>query len=280
MWEVTGIAAGLIDLFSARSADIRPLAEQLMADYRREHGRDPDVAARKALPQQANLMTRRAKKQPRTLARMRADWHTQAVKAFGKGIVATIADAAPGPAGRQLELDLTGAPPALELVAGTGPYTRLVDELAARVVASVQEGRSTWTVWNVHAATQRLLRDPATFTARGVGEPDAAGVSALADAVTAAATGPGHSIDLAPAPVVAEPDVLRRAGGESVFTVHAAARYTSPGRPGRRGPAGGRRAHRPGRPAPAPRPRPGRGGRRGVHRPVRGGSWTAGRPPW
>jgi conjugative relaxase-like TrwC/TraI family protein len=228
VWEITGIPAALIEHFSARSADIRPLAEQLMADYRREHGRDPDTAARKALSQQANLMTRQAKKQPRTLARMRADWHAQAVKAFGHDVITTIGDAAPGTAGRQLELDLTAARPTVELVAGTAPYTALVDELAARVVASVQEGRSTWTVWNLHAAAQRLLRDPGTFTGRGVSEPDVAGITVLADAVTAAASGPGHSINLTPAPLVAEPDVLRRPDGASVFTVHAATRYTSP----------------------------------------------------
>jgi hypothetical protein len=51
----------------------------------------------------------------------------------------------------------------------------------------------------------------------------------LADAVTALAVSPAHSLSVEAPALLDEPAELRRSDGESVFTEHAAGRYTSQG---------------------------------------------------
>ena len=94
------------------------------------------------------------------------------------------------------------------------------EALAERAVATVAGRRSTWTVWNVRAEVERLLRAEILFL-----PPERH--RETADAVTALAVSPAFSIECeAPSPLD-EPPQLRRADGESVFTRHGADRFTS-----------------------------------------------------
>ncbi len=87
-------------------------------------------------------------------------------------------------------------------------------------MAFVAARRSTWTVWNVRAEVERLLRtDVPSLPAERHRE--------LADTITALAVSPACSVSLEAPAMLDEPTELRRADGESVFTEHAATRYTS-----------------------------------------------------
>jgi len=89
-------------------------------------------------------------------------------------------------------------------------------------VASVSARRSTWTVWNIRAEVERLLRAEVPFL-----PPERH--RELADAVTALAVFPAHSLSVEAPTLLDERAELRRSDGESVFTEHRAGRYTSQG---------------------------------------------------
>ena len=80
--------------------------------------------------------------------------------------------------------------------------------------------RSIWTVWNVRAEVERLLRTevPALPPQQH---------REIADAVTAIAVSPACSMSVEAPALLNEPPELRRPDGEPVFTEHAADRYTS-----------------------------------------------------
>ena len=59
--EVAGVPAELVEMFSSRRASITPLAQLLAAEFKRQHGREPDARALGALHQLANGLTRRGK---------------------------------------------------------------------------------------------------------------------------------------------------------------------------------------------------------------------------
>jgi hypothetical protein len=95
---------------------------------------------------------------------------------------------------------------------------RWVSQAAGRVVAVMEESRSTWQMWHVRAEAQRQVR-PAGVTA----ERASALVDLLVDEVL-----DRRSIALvARADNIEEPDALRRFDGSSVYTVAGAALYTS-----------------------------------------------------
>jgi limonene-1,2-epoxide hydrolase len=95
------------------------------------------------LAQQATLETRDAKHEPRSLADQRATWHTQAAETLG------------GPDAVQAMIDKT-----LNPISITSPHLD-PDWMAATaemVLAAVEEHRSTWQSWHVHAEAQRQIR--------------------------------------------------------------------------------------------------------------------------
>ncbi|MFG1928530.1 MobF family relaxase [Cryptosporangium sp. NPDC048952] len=212
--EIAGVPAEFVEHFSRRRAAIEARYAQLLAGYRAAHGHDPPAGAAYKLARQANLETRQGKKPPRSLTGMRDQWRHELAEVFGTEGVRRLAAAVPD------------RPPVAEADAPSDPVAvrdatePLVEDLTRRVVAAVGEQRSTWTVWNLRAETERLLR----VDRLAVG-PDQ--VRELADAVVKLAVSPAYSV-LVEAPAVSdEPADLRRADGESVFTEHAAARYTS-----------------------------------------------------
>jgi AAA domain len=154
------------------------------------------------LGQQATLETRDAKHEPRSLAEQRATWLNEAaVLLGGRGAVASMVRTALAHAETATIAD--------------SPW---VAQTADRVLAAMEESRSTWQMWHVRTEAQRPLRTidmPAEHTA--------ALVDLLVDEVL-----DRRPIALAaPHAGIEEPEVLRRFDGSSVYTVAGADLYTS-----------------------------------------------------
>lgn len=201
--EIDGVPPELIQHFSRRRAAIETRYAELRRAYRQEHGREPDNATQLQLSQQATLETRDGKGKTRTLTEQIDDWEVEARGLLGSRRFGRFVSACRGQA---------------EPVRRPSPTETAA--LAAEVVRRVSNERSTWTVWNVHAETERLLR------------PTRLGTPAQREAMTAAvveqATGPDLSIRIRPPELIAEPsELVRSSDGESVFVVHGADRYTS-----------------------------------------------------
>jgi conjugative relaxase-like TrwC/TraI family protein len=204
--EIDGIPTAMISYFSRRRAAIERRYKDLLRDYRDTHGRDPTAAVTHQLARQANLDTRQGKKPPRSLASKRAAWRADLDHRFGRGAAARL---------------MATVPDRPQPCATPGqPATPDLNLLAQRAVAAVASRRSTWTVWNIRAEAERLIRCDLPPIPPGQHRE-------LADAVTALAISPQFSISVEAPALLDEPPGLRRADGESVFTEHAAGRYTS-----------------------------------------------------
>lgn len=204
--EISRVPFGMIEFFSRRRAAIEARYAQLIRDYRREHGHDPSSAVCHQLARQANLDTRQGKKPPRSLAAKRAAWREELTARFGPRALARLAESVPS---------IAPEPTALKQPAAIDP-----EHLAERTVAAVADRRSTWTVWNLRAEAERLLRT--TIPAL---PPDRH--REVAELITTLAASPAFSVSVEAPGMLDEPPELRRGDGESVFDDHAADRYTS-----------------------------------------------------
>ena len=202
--EINGVPYGVISYFSRRRAAIEKRHDQLVRDYRAQHGHDPTAAVTHQLARQATLDTRQGKQPPRSLASKRAAWRADLDGQFGPGAATRLMAIVPG----QPRQPAAPAPP---------PN---LDTIAERTVTTVAHKRSTWTTWNIRAEAERQLRTSAPAL-------DPARHRDLADAITTLATSPRYSISVEAPALLDEPPELRREDGESVFTEHAAGRYTS-----------------------------------------------------
>jgi conjugative relaxase-like TrwC/TraI family protein len=200
--EISHVPFGMIEHFSRRRAQLEARYAQLLREYRREHGHDPDGAACHKLARQANLDTRQDKMPPRSLDQRRAQWRRELTEVFGPGAVRQLMACVPARA----------VPP----VAAAADF----QDLAERTVANVSLHRCTWTVWNLRAEAERVLRAECRFGSLEEHR-------RAAEAVTAVAVSPGMSVCVEAPALLDEPPALRREDGESVFTEHGAARYTS-----------------------------------------------------
>ncbi|GLY33438.1 hypothetical protein Kisp02_68030 [Kineosporia sp. NBRC 101731] len=230
VYEIAGIAPALIKDFSRRRSALTARYDELTSAYRAEHGHDPSAAVAHKLARRANLDTRQEKQPPRSVAAMRATWTQQAITRHGPGTIRQVMAVVPDPERRST-------------AAGRQPVQAVsVQELAAQAVANVAQKRSTWTVWNVRAEAERLVKiavaqqQPITgITASSDPEPEQSPlvISSLTEhqaAVTAVvkrAVSPSVSISIEAPALLAEPDSLQRSDGVSVFVQHAADRYTS-----------------------------------------------------
>jgi AAA domain len=149
-----------------------------------------------------HLETREAKHEPRSLAEQRTAWFGQAVDMLG------------GPDAVQLMVEqaLNPEPPTAHET-----DTAWLDTAADRVLAAMEEHRSTWQVWHVRAEAQRHIRAanvPALEANRLV--------DLLVDKVLN-----DRSVCLARPDTIAEPTALQRSDGASVYTVAEADLFTS-----------------------------------------------------
>ena len=192
--EIVGIAPQLLDRWSSRTRAIEDKTAQLVAQFQADHGREPTAVEHIALRQQANLATREAKHEPRSLAEQRATWSRDAVDALGsEAAVARMVSAGLGVDGgrhdgpelaaeiRQLEghyrLTLSAARAATmidnraRLVAeaqhnlirrGPGNSHQLTDaqlhDYSRRALRTVAATRSAWQAHHVRAEAMRQAR--------------------------------------------------------------------------------------------------------------------------
>ncbi|GAA2522643.1 MobF family relaxase [Pilimelia columellifera] len=203
IYEIAGIPEQVIDHFSRRRNRLYAGYQELIDAYRAQHGKDPDAAVCHKLARQATLDTRDGKKPPRSLAGMRAEWTADLTAKFGPDAIRAVMDAVPGLGRHRAE-----------------PIDDLdVAELAATVVVNVSEQKSTWCEANLRAEAERLIRAQGHAT-----NPQRA--NALAEQVLTVAV-KKLSISVEAPAMVAEPEALQRANGDSVFRQHGAARFTS-----------------------------------------------------
>ncbi|MET8160368.1 MobF family relaxase [Sphaerisporangium sp. NPDC005289] len=204
IWEITGIGLEFIEFFSSRRTDIEARYEQLLRRFRREHGHDPNRQIAHRLARQANLETRDAKKTPRSLQEMRADWAQSFTERFGPGAIGRLMSAVPD------------GPPRASAAASDVD----IAVLAATVVAGVSQMRSTWTVWNLRAEAERLVRAEVVLDGPEQHQ-------ALVTRVVESCLSPSLCLPVDRAGPLTEPEPLRRSDGSSVFVEHAATRFTS-----------------------------------------------------
>jgi conjugative relaxase-like TrwC/TraI family protein len=141
--EIVGVDSRLIQRWSTRRAHINLRRGELAIQFQHDHGRPPTPVEALQLAQQATLETRDAKHEPRSLAEQRSTWMNEAVAVLG------------GPSG-------VASMVATALTPAVGP-PRMADahwvaQTADRVLAAMEETRSTWQMWHVRAEAQRHVR--------------------------------------------------------------------------------------------------------------------------
>jgi conjugative relaxase-like TrwC/TraI family protein len=201
--EIVGVDPRLNQRWSTRRAHINVRRGELAIQFQHDHGRPPTPVEVLQLAQQATLETRDAKHEPRSLAEQRATWLNEAAAVLGGGeaVASMVRTALTPPAKTATIVD-----------------ARWVAQTADRVLAAMEETRSTWQMWHVRAEAQRHVRaaDVAAEQANTL-------VDLLVDEVLQ-----HRSVALAAPPDgIEEPGALRRLDGSSVYTIAGADRYTS-----------------------------------------------------
>ena len=201
--EIVGVDPALNQHWSTRRVLIKDRQGQLVARFQRDHGRPPTPIEAVQLAQQATLETRDAKHKPRSLAEQRTAWHAQAAETLGgtHAIQAMINRA----------LHPSSAP-------GRAVDAEWLTATAEKVLAGVEEHRSTWQSWHVRAEAQRQLRAVQVPTDK---------IDQLVELLVTEVLHT-QSISLArPEDGIREPAALRRADGSSVYTVAGSELFTS-----------------------------------------------------
>jgi hypothetical protein len=155
------------------------------------------------LAQQATLETRDAKHEPRSLAEQRAAWHTQATETLGR----------PQAVRAMISKTLNPTPMMSPQV-----DAKWVTSTAEKVLAAVEEGRSTWQSWHVRAEAQRHVRAAEVATDK---------VDQLVELLVAEVLQTRSMSLTRTDDGMSEPVVLRRTDGSSVYTVAGSELFTS-----------------------------------------------------
>jgi conjugative relaxase-like TrwC/TraI family protein len=201
--EIVGVDPVLNRRWSARRASIESRRGELATDFQRVHGRPPTPVEMLHLAQQATLETRSAKHEPRTLTQQRTCWRNEAAQVLGgHEAVDAMMQAALHPSNKispRIDADWVAA-------------------AADRVLAAMEEHRSTWQIWHVLAEAQRQVRAANLSTDK---------LDQLVDLIVAEVLNT-RSIRLTSTDDgTVEPALLRRADGSSVYTVAGADLFTS-----------------------------------------------------
>jgi conjugative relaxase-like TrwC/TraI family protein len=201
--EIVGVDPALNARWSTRRAAIEIRRGELAADFQHNHGRPPTPVESLKLAQQATLETRDAKHEPRTLGEQRRAWLAQAGQVLG------------GPQAVQ-HMAHTALHP--DPVAETLVNARWLKDAARRVLAAMEDHRSTWQTWHVRAEAQRQVRAL---------ELQAEQSERLVDLLIGDVL-ENLSVSLArPNDGITEPVALRRSDGASVYTVAGSELFTS-----------------------------------------------------
>ena len=201
--EIVGVEPRLLARWSSRRHRIVDRQSELASDFQRSHGRPPTPVEAIALAQQATLETREAKHEPRTLAQQRAAWRDQALHVLGDEFaIEAMVYRALHPA----------------QVSGPRIDQAWFEDAASRILARVEQDRSTWQSWHVRSEALRLVR--------GAGVPPTH-TEAVVDWLTNQVL-TEHSVPLTEdGDGVEEPSELRRSDGASVYSVAGNRLYTS-----------------------------------------------------
>lgn len=141
--EIVGVDPSLSQEWSKRRRDIDARRGELTDDFQQTYGRPPTPVEAIGLAQQANLETRDAKHEPRSLADQRSVWHDEAVSKLGsqQAVDNMVAEAL--------------HPVASQPQAVTATW---VSDTAQRVVTELEGHRATWKRTHVQAEVQRQVR--------------------------------------------------------------------------------------------------------------------------
>jgi conjugative relaxase-like TrwC/TraI family protein len=201
--EIVGVDPALNQRWSSRRVLIKVRQGELAVLFQRDHGRPPTPVEALQLAQQATLETRDAKHEPRSLTEQRAAWHAQAVDTLG------------GPDALRTMINKT-----LNPTPATGPAVdaEWLTVTAEKVLAAVEEHRSTWQSWHVRAEAQRHLR-PVLVPPDKVDQLVELLVAEVLQTRSVALTRTEDNIS--------EPEIVRRADGSSVYTVAGSELFTS-----------------------------------------------------
>lgn len=191
--EIEGVDPDLCDVWSQRRSDIVDAQRALSRDFQQARGRLPTPVESVRLAQQANLMTRDAKHEPRSLAVQRDAWRSEAAFVFGSEVAVD----------EMVQTALHPRPhPTKEVTSGW------ILDVAAQVISEVESRRATWQSQHLHAEAQRQIRGvaiPADRIAMTVGLIVGEAIDRL-------------SINLTPDPdPIPEPEALRRSDGTSAY---------------------------------------------------------------
>src|SRR5215218_3502661 len=201
--EIVGVDPRLNQRWSTRRAHIEARRGELAIEFQDDHGRPPTPVEALHLAQQATLETRDAKHEPRSLAEQRTTWMSEASAVLGgRSAVASMVATALTPAAETPRM----------------ADAHWVAQTADRVLAAMEETRSTWQMWHVRAEAQRHVRAvdmPAEQANTLVDLP----VDEVLEHRSVALAAPPDGIE--------EPGALRRVDGSSVYTVAGADLYTS-----------------------------------------------------
>jgi conjugative relaxase-like TrwC/TraI family protein len=203
VYEIAGVDPALIARWSSRRHQVIARTTGLVAQFQADHERPPTPLEKLALAQQATLETRQAKHLPRSEAEQRATWRVEAERVLR-----------PGELGRMLTTVASQPRPAAPRI-----DDGFVAGMAQRVITIVESERSSWTAFHVRSEALRQVR-AAGVTLNNIDE--------VVDRIVAHALSPDSSIAIATTRALpAEPALLRRRDGASVYTQPAATHYTS-----------------------------------------------------
>jgi AAA domain/TrwC relaxase len=201
--EIVGVDPRLSQRWSTRRARINLRRGELAIQFQHDHGRPPTPVEALHLAQQATLETRDTKHEPRSFAERRTIWMKEASAVLGgRSAVASMVATALIPAAETPRM----------------ADAHWLGQTANRVLAAMEETRSTWQMWHIRAEAQRHVRTvdvPAEHAAALV---DLL-VNEVLDRRCVALAAPADGID--------EPEGLRRVDGSSVYTIAGADLYTS-----------------------------------------------------
>lgn len=203
--DLVGVPTQLLDAWSSRRAQIEAETAHLARAFSDQHGRAPTATEMIQLAQQANLATREAKHEPRSLASQRAAWRDQAVAILGSpeavdDITRAVSRRPPGmvPEAR-IQLDAAG-----------------LEHLAEGVVLTVSRARARWQPTHVMAEAYRRIRD--------LGLPSA-DIDIAVERLTAKVL--EQAVPLGREDEIEVPEALRRSDGTSVYEPKHTRLYTT-----------------------------------------------------
>ncbi len=191
-WELASVPEHLVAAFSSRARAIDLATDEMIAGYVQRRGRRPSKRQIVTMRAKATLETR-PDKTVHSLANLTEQWRQRAAAVIGGD---------PTALARRFTYESAARPLTADQVSDGA-----IEEVAAKVVASVGEKRSTWRHWNLWAEASRKTMGWrfATFEDR----------EAIISRITDAAS--SQSVQLTPPDLAPTPATLQRADGSSVF---------------------------------------------------------------